>query len=148
MEAIVSSDILVPISSQFIRRHISKYLNITAVRTSHLTLVRRNLPKLSIICYCYYYYYHHCYNHDILLFLYVAVRYSSNPLETKNQGGHLQFWFKNTSNTCSGVLPQSADTTVKVWSVMLPQLLSLAVRLGVAVEIASTALETNTRLKG
>jgi hypothetical protein len=49
---------------------------------------------------------------------------------------------------CSGVLSQTADTTVKVWSVMLPQLLSLAVRLGVAVEIASTTLETNTGLKG
>jgi hypothetical protein len=34
---------------------------------------------------------------------------------------------------CSGALSQTADTTVKVWSVILPQLLSLAVRLGVAV---------------
>jgi hypothetical protein len=42
------------------------------------------------------------------------------------------------------VLSQTVDTTVKVWSVP-PQLISLAVRLGVADYVASTTLETNTR---
>jgi hypothetical protein len=48
---------------------------------------------------------------------------------------------------CSGVLSQTADTTVKVWSVLLPQLLSLGIRLGVVVLLESTTLKTNTRLK-
>jgi hypothetical protein len=34
---------------------------------------------------------------------------------------------------CRGVLSQIADTTVNVWSVILPQLLALALRIGVAV---------------
>jgi hypothetical protein len=46
------------------------------------------------------------------------------------------------------VLSETADTTLRVWSVILPQLLSLAVRLGVAVLVESTTLETCTRLKG
>jgi hypothetical protein len=35
-----------------------------------------------------------------------------------------------------------------MWSVLLPQLLSLAVRFGVVVQVASTSLETYSRLKG
>jgi hypothetical protein len=49
---------------------------------------------------------------------------------------------------CAGVLSQTADTTVNVWSALLPQLLSLAGRLGVVVHIASTTLEIYTSLKG
>jgi hypothetical protein len=48
----------------------------------------------------------------------------------------------------SGVLSQTADTAVKVWSDLLPQLLSLAVFLGVTVYVASTKVKTYTRLKG
>jgi hypothetical protein len=48
---------------------------------------------------------------------------------------------------CSDVLSQTADT-VKVWSFLRPNLLSLAVRLGVAVWVASTTQETYTRLMG
>jgi hypothetical protein len=44
----------------------------------------------------------------------------------------------------SGVHSQNADATVKVWSVILPQLLPLTVHL----QVVSTTLETNTRLKG
>jgi hypothetical protein len=42
----------------------------------------------------------------------------------------------------------TADVTVVVWSVLLPQLLSLAVRLGVAIYVASATLETQICLKG
>jgi hypothetical protein len=49
---------------------------------------------------------------------------------------------------CSGILPQTADTTVKAWSVILPQMLSPAVRLEVAVWVASTTLEIHAFLKG
>jgi hypothetical protein len=48
----------------------------------------------------------------------------------------------------SGVLSRTADTTVKVCSVIIPQLMSLAVHLGVAVKVASTTLETNTHREG
>jgi hypothetical protein len=44
------------------------------------------------------------------------------------------------------VLSQTADNTVKVWSIPR-QLHLLAVRLGVAVYVASTTLETRARLK-
>jgi hypothetical protein len=43
---------------------------------------------------------------------------------------------------------QAAGTTVRVWSVLLPQLLLLAVRIEVAVYVASTTLEISVRLKG
>jgi hypothetical protein len=45
---------------------------------------------------------------------------------------------------CSGVLSQTADTTVKMWSMLLSQLLSLAARLAVADYVASATLETST----
>jgi hypothetical protein len=48
----------------------------------------------------------------------------------------------------SGVLSQTANTTVTVWSAILPQLQSLAVRLEVPVQVVSTNLETNTHLEG
>jgi hypothetical protein len=44
---------------------------------------------------------------------------------------------------CIGVLSQTADTTVTVRSVLLPQLLSLSVHLGVRFKVVST-----TRLVG
>jgi hypothetical protein len=46
----------------------------------------------------------------------------------------MQRTLKNIDNVlCSGVLSETTDSTVKVWSVILPRLLSLAVRLGVVV---------------
>jgi hypothetical protein len=48
----------------------------------------------------------------------------------------------------SGVLSQTADTTVTLWSVTLPQRLSLAARLRMAIWAASTTLETYTLLTG